>query len=176
MFDDWKQAWRQAVENFQREAADGAAPRVRAMAREIASASGALAKLDQEIRRAQRDLETEQEAERVCRRREQLAREAGDEETVAIAIDFAGRHAERAAVLERKIAVLSDERALLTRDVDTMKQMLEAAGPEAGDAARMEPAQEERDTGDREFSRMERTARERAADERLAELKRRMGG
>ena len=179
MFDDWKQAWRQAVENFQREAADGAAPRVRAMARELASASGALAKLDQEIRRAQRDLETEQEAERVCRRREQLARDAGDEETVSIAIEFAGRHAERAAVLERKIAVLEDERALLSRDVDDMRKKLTELSPSStdrgvGDGSARPSSHDQDQSNARDFSRLEREARERAADERLEELKRRM--
>src|SRR5690606_4121595 len=124
MFDDWKQAWRQAVENFQREIAGGAPPRVRAMERELTSAGGALAKLDDEIRRTKRELEKERHEEQVCRRREALARNVGDEETVRIAVEYAARHAERAAVLERKIAVLDDERTLLARDVEVMRQTL----------------------------------------------------
>src|SRR5690606_20629010 len=119
-----KQAWRQAVENFHREAgggATGAPPRVRAMERELISASGALGNLDDEIRRTTRDLSKEREEEQVCRRRESLAREVDDMETVRIAVEFAERHAERAAVLERKITVLQDERALLARDVAAMR-------------------------------------------------------
>jgi len=175
MFDDWKQAWRQAVENFQREAAEGSAPpRVRAMERELTSASGALAKLDQEIRRTRRDLETEREAEQVCRRREQLARDAGDDETVRIAVDFAARHAERSALLERKLGVLEDERSLLSRDFDAMKQVLADAAPAAAAAATSPRVESSREAEDVDFSRLEREARQRAADERLAELKRRM--
>jgi ABC-type transporter Mla subunit MlaD len=180
MFEDWKQAWRQAVENFQREAAGGATgapPRIRAMERELTSASGALHNLDDEIRRTKRDLAREREAEQVCRRREALARAVHDEETVRIAADFAHRHAERAAVLDRKIAVLDDERALLARDVEAMRRTLAAVSPPAaergvGDGATSSPSADGGGTG--EFSRLEREARERAADERLEELKRRM--
>jgi hypothetical protein len=199
MFEDWKQAWRQAVENFQREIADGEAgapPRVKAMERELASAAGALLRLDDEIRRTRREIETELQAEEVCRRRERLAREVLDEETVRIAVEFAVRHAERAAVLQRKVSVFEDERALLARDVAEMRRVIAQApqaragvhaGPddgstgaggaassaEDGRAAPPDPADEERST--RDFSRLERDARERAAAERLEELKRRMG-
>jgi hypothetical protein len=186
MFEDWKQAWRQAVENFQREVAgaDGATPRVRAMERELASAGGALLKLDEEIRRTRRDVDAELEAEQVCRRRERLAREVHDDETVRVAAEFAVRHAERAAVLQRKIVVLEDERALLARDVDGMREVIAAAPPApgngpAGGQTRMsagDAAERANTAADREFSRLEQDARDRAASERLEELKRRMRG
>lgn len=198
MFEDWKQAWREAVENFQREVRggdDNAPPRTRAMEREIVSASGALAKLDQEIRRTRRELEAEEEARQVCLRREQLARNAGDDETVRIAVDFAARHAERAGVLSRKLAVLEDERSLLDRDLGEMRRLAQEAAPAAsassdtasagagagagsvsGGAAADHLFDEEAAARARDFSRLEREARERAAAERLEELKRRMGG
>jgi hypothetical protein len=183
MLDDWKQAWRQAVENFQREmhgGTQGAPPRVRAMERELVSASGALAKLDTEIVRTRRAAEDEAEAEQVCRRREALARQAEDDETVRIAVEFAVRHAERGALLTRKLAVLEEERALLSRDIDTMRTMVAAATPAAGSVGGGETeaagdGPDPRGAADREFSRLERDARERAADARLEELKRRMG-
>src|SRR5688572_8577341 len=108
MFEEWKQAWRQAVENFQREVNEGtpAAPRLRAMEHELASASGALSRLSAEIRTTRNELAKEREAEQVCRRRETLARNAGDAETQRIAADFAVRHSERAGLLDRKAAVL----------------------------------------------------------------------
>jgi hypothetical protein len=184
MFEDWKHAWRQAVENFQREVAgapDGAVPRVRAMERELASAGGALLKLEEEIRRTRRDAAAELEAEQVCRRRERLARDVHDEETVRVAAEFAVRHAERAAVLQRKIAVLEDERALLARDVDGMREVIaETPAPDRGPTSatsRMnagESSTRADNAADREFSRLENDARDRAASERLEELKRRM--
>lgn len=194
MFEDWKQAWREAVENFQREVRggdDNAPPRTRAMEREIVSASGALAKLDQEIRRTRRELEAEEEARQVCLRREQLARNAGDEETVRIAVDFGARHAERVGVLSRKLAVLDDERSLLDRDLGEMRRLAQEAAPAtsassdtasaatgsvSGGAAADHLFDEEAAARARDFSRLEREARERAAAERLEELKRRMGG
>lgn len=180
MFDDWKQAWRDAVENFHREAGGGdAPPRIRAMERELTSVSGALGRLDEEIRRTRRDLEKEREAEQVCRRREGLARAVNDEETVRIAAEYAQRHAERADVLDRKIVVLDEERALLSRDVDEMRRTLRELAPSApapgvGDGTATSSSASHDDTHARDFSRMEREARERAADEKLEELKRRM--
>jgi hypothetical protein len=132
MFEDWKRAWREAVENFQREVQGGdehLPPRVRAMERELVTASGALARLDQEIRRARRDLEAEQESLTICRRREHFAREAGDEETVRIALEFAARHEERIGLLSRKAAVLEDERSLLDRDISEMRKLVAEAAP-----------------------------------------------
>jgi hypothetical protein len=184
MLNDWKQAWRQAVENFQREVHDGtpgATPSVRAMEREIVSASGALSKLDDEIRRTARETDAEREAEQVCRRRETLARTAGDDETVRIAADYAQRHAQRADVLGRKLEVLQDERQLLAADIAAMKKVIAEAAPAApasgsvGGGARGTPPDTSADEArDRAFSQLERDARERAASERLEELKRRM--
>lgn len=181
MFDEWKRAWRQAVENFRRELADegGAPPRVRAMERELASASGALARLDEELRRVQRSAAGEREAADVCRRRQRLARDAGDAETAAVAADYAVRHAERSDVFERKASVIGEERTLLAAEVEEMRRLLEEAALRAGVAGGHgsgRGAGTASDTDDDpEFSRLEHAARERAADERLRELKRRMG-
>jgi hypothetical protein len=183
MIDDWKRAWRQAVENFQREVHDGtpgAPPRVRAMERELVSAAGALSKLDEEIRRTRISVESELKEEQVCRRREGLARNVEDEETARIAAEYAARHAERAAVLTRKLAILDEERALLARDVESMRTLIAQAAPAAASGAPAAVGGAASDPlgepDEREFSRLDREARERAAAERLEELKRRMNG
>jgi hypothetical protein len=184
MIDDWKRAWRQAVENFQREVHEdthGAPPRVRAMERELVSAAGALSRLDEEIRHTRRTVDAELHEEQVCRRREGLARNVSDEETARIAAEYAARHAERAAVLTRKLAVLEEERGLLARDLESMRGLIAQAGAAASD---IEGAGGGTTIGtgpldqpdEREFTRLDREARERAAAERLEELKRRMGG
>jgi hypothetical protein len=182
MFEDWKRAWRQAMENFQREVHEGtpgAPPRVRAMERELMSAAGALSKLDDEIRRTRMSADAETREEQVCRRRETLAREVDDTETVQIAAEFAARHAERAALLNRKLSVLEEERALLARDVQAMRDLIAQATPladgaAAGSVADGTATRPSGESDDRDFSRLEREARERAAAERLEELKRRM--
>jgi hypothetical protein len=179
MFEEWKRAWQEAVENFQRElndASSDAPPRIRAMERELVSAAGALARLDEEIARARRALASERDAERVCTRRETLARDIGDDETMRVAAEFGARHAERAAVLERKVTVLEEEHGLLAADVEKMRRLVQEAAPAARVAdgtTTAGPGSIGRD-GDGEFSRLEQDARERAAAERLEELKRRM--
>jgi hypothetical protein len=179
MFEDWKKAWREAVENFRREVAGGDAGsdvRTNAMRRELVAARGALDKLDGEIRRTRSEAESERANEQVCRRREQLARSINDEETVRIAASYAARHAERAQVLERKVEVLEAERGLLARDLGEMEKALaeQPAAPQMPDGTPVRDIIEEREREDRDFGRLEREARERAAEERLEELKRKM--
>jgi hypothetical protein len=180
MFEDWKKAWREAVENFKRELSDTEAAggnvtaHVRAMRQDIVSVRGALTKLDAQIAATKREAEQEREAEQVTRRREGLARNVNDEETVRIAVEYAARHAERAAILERKAEVLEAERALLARDLQSMEEIL-AKHPQA--TAAMPPAPEvleERKRTDQDFGKLEREARERAAAQRLEELKKKM--
>lgn len=177
VFDEWKRAWRQAVENFQKELAGDGAPagtRFAAMRRELDVARGALDRLDAEIRAAGRDVESEREAEAVCRRREELARRIDDQETVRIAVEYAERHAERATVLERKIEVLNAERALVARDLE---QMESAYRERAGEAALMGDSPdvfEQKKREEIDFGRLDRQARERMAEERLEELKKKM--
>lgn len=172
MFEDWKHAWRSAVDNFYREMneTDEAVPgdHARAMRRDFATARGALDRLEEELLRARRDHVAEQQAEEVCRRRESLARGIGDEETVRVAMQFAQRHAERVELLARKVGVLHAERTLLERDVTIMQEAI-AAAPVPSGAVDSGAGQDEH-----EFRRMQRAAREAAADQKLEELKRRM--
>ena len=182
MFEDWKQAWREAVENFEREVRDGGdaptAGGTRSMRSQIASARGALQRLDLEIERARQEAENERREEQVCIRRQSLADGIADAETSRIAGEYAARHAERAAIYERKTAVLQEERALLLRDLEFMEREIElqpddadmlAGGSTAG--LRMDDEDEEHARREHELARMRR---ERAASEKLEELKRKM--
>jgi DNA repair protein SbcC/Rad50 len=189
MFEEWKQAWREAVDNFRREASldeaggSPSAARLRAMEREVAAARSELRRADADLQRTRHELERERAEEATCRRREAAARRIGDEETARLAAGFAARHAERTELLERKAQVLESEVRLKARDVQEMESLvrerLEALGggaagaaPGGGPTPRIDPLAEDRDSP--EFRRMEREARERAADARLEELKRRM--
>ncbi len=125
-------------------------------------------------------------------RRQGLAAQIGDQETVTIAERFAAQHAERAAVLESKLLVQQQELSLAERELDDMSSQLRMAmsgiapggisadvsaqrevdailsdDPAAGDALRA--------TADAAPIRRSRAEREADADERLAALKRRMG-
>jgi hypothetical protein len=175
MFQDWKDAWREAVENFRREVGDDgtpgdASPTARAMHRELTAARDAFSRLEAEILRARRDAESERESEAVCRRRETQARRIGDEETIRIAVEYADRHAERALVFERKVDVLTAERDLLRRDLDAMEKIAAEHMPAAPSPDQLE----QREKQERDFGKLEREAREKAAADRLEELKRKM--
>ena len=176
MFQDWKQAWRAAVENFQRELDDDRGDdATRAMRRDERVAAEALVRLEAELDIARRDAASQRESEAVCRRREAMALKVDDAETARIAAQFADRHAERASLMERKTEVLEAERALLVRDLEHMHQALAERGAEprvaaSGAAPRVDDSA--RDEGS--FRKMERDVRERAAEERLEELKRKL--
>ncbi len=184
MFEDWKQAWREAVANFQRELdEDGGDDTTRAMRRDERTTADALRRLDSELDTARRNAAAEREEEGVCRRREGLAHKIGDAETARVAAEYAERHAQRAVILERKVEVLEAERGLLLQDLERMRAALAARGTDpqvsAGAGAnegptRSEAASTEREREEHNFRRMEREARERAAEARLEELKRKL--
>ena len=132
-------------------------------------------------------------------RRKALAEGIGDAETAAIAERFARQHEERLQVLERKLAAQEEELAIAQRDVRDMTAELRAAltgaappgtvGATAGaasgapgaeedplaDVARDERADELAQGIDALGRQAQRAQREQQAEDRLAELKRRMG-
>jgi multidrug resistance efflux pump len=105
------------------------------------------------------------------RRRQGLAAQIGDQETVAIAERFAVQHAERVAMLETKHMVQQQELSLAERDYDEMSAELRLilAGVAPGAPSPASTATEP--TG----SAYMRAEREADAEQRLADLKRRMG-
>ena len=128
-----------------------------------------------------RELET-------MRRRKVAALAINDAETVALAEKYENIHAERADVLRRKLEVQETELGMVEREVAEMtaelKQAVTGAGSAAGtigDDARAE-ADAVLDHGEGVADEIDalsragrRTAREAEADQKLAELKRRMG-
>lgn len=79
----------------------------------VSTMRSALVKSEEELRREQQQL-TDAE------RRGRLALEVPDQKTVTLAEQFARRHRDRVAVLERKISVQRDELALAEREVEEM--------------------------------------------------------
>ena len=137
-------AWREAVENFRREMEgdeSAADEQTRSMQRQYSTAKDVLERL----RRSKRQAAEERENETVCKRREEMARRIGDEETVRIAVEYAERHARHAGVLERKVEVFMEEHSLLSRDLESMRQTLQErglqsdSGQSAGTIGNVEP-------------------------------------
>jgi len=214
MFEDLREAWKEAVDNFWRELDDDAGDESRkqlsAMRHQVTSVEAEVRRLDVEVARAQASAAAERREEETCRRRRTMAEGIGDAETARVAETFADRAAERAAVMERKAEVLTAEQGLRARELGEMRASLDAAtaalaagaatapraaGPGAPHAGGVgtgggrtsgesntlgdwpdpaNPADAERLQRDIEFRRMQREAREKAAEARLEELKKRM--
>lgn len=178
MFEKLKQSLRDALSRASSPAEGRAAL---AMMREalvearvgVSQLRSALEKTRAQLARERTELET-------VRRRGRLAAEIHDEETVRIAARFEERHAERVAVLERKLAAQEAELALAEGEVEEMTATLRAmaAGidpsgrPAAPFAAVADPVDPDYDALARE---VERAAHEAQAERQLDELKRRMG-
>lgn len=182
MIDDWKQVWRETVESFRRELhgtgdAGESADRLDAMRRDLAAARTELRRVEADVARARAKLARERDEELACRRRADAARRIGDDETTRIAVAYEERHRERRIVLERKIDAFEAEHALYVREIERMRTAVAEYRELGAGSARAEPASGG-PAGDHAdpFERLDRRTRERAAERRLEELKRRMRG
>ena len=145
----------------------------------VATMRSALVKSEEELRREQRQL-TDAE------RRGRLALEVPDQQTVILAEQFARRHRERIAVLERKISVQRDELVLAEREVEEMLGQVRGGftGAEAADSLRaawrdIEAAGGDRPDSNPDDERLRAEAdsklKERAVEAQLAFLKKKFG-
>jgi hypothetical protein len=148
------------------------------MRRAAVEGRAALMKLRESLAATERELVVERKHLDDARRRGALAQGIGDGETAEVAERFAARHAERVAVLEQKLVAQRAELDLAERDVqemvDQVKELeLRGGMPPAG--SRPAAAGLDRDEAEAMGAEMDRAARESAAEERLRELKKRMG-
>lgn len=130
-----------------------------------------LAAMRDALEAAERSLASERQQLADAERRGRLAAGIGDQETAEVAGRFTARHTERVQLLERKVAVQRDELALAEREYESMRAEFQdrrgavtspGAAPEADDAALR--------------YQFDRAARESAAEEQLALLKRKVRG
>jgi len=215
MFENLRNAFREAVDNFNKELSRDELPEtvdrlLMGMRAEVVDAKALVAELEQHITRAEAQAQREKEGALTARRRGKMATDIGDAETATLANQYAERHEERQQVLEQKAAALRQELTLRRREVDEMMvAMKEAQARKDGLAAQAgrTGARETLGAADDLFSELDRMADKigdedaRAAaaedfadldldhdpdyapppppeldlDERLQELKRRMG-
>jgi phage shock protein A len=125
MFEDLQRLFRKSVDAFRtelskREPEDQVADLLSGMRREMVSARAALPLLEEDLRRLRADLESERVLLEQCERRLTMAERIGDDETVRVAREFAERHRERRAVLEKKEQAAAAELALRNREAEEM--------------------------------------------------------
>jgi len=145
------------------------------------------------VAQSKRRLEQERRELDTVQRRKRLAEQINDEETVRLATQYEQLHAERFAILQRKVEAQESELALAEREVAQMMTELRQAAsgiPSAGErsnaavSAAMDEIESEMGAGKNESLRDEidglsrartRVDHEADAARKLEELKRRMG-
>lgn len=173
MFQEFRRAWREAVANFWVELeADEGGSGSGAVYREVARARNQVDELDEALAETRQRLAEELEQVEACVRRERLARKIGDEETARLAAEYRDRHQERAEVLGRKLDALEAERRLCIRDLGEMERALQE-GAAVGSRPELDDLRQH--PREVEFRTLEESERGRSVEERLEELKRRMG-
>jgi hypothetical protein len=111
-------------------------------------------------------------------RRGDLARQIDDQETVQVAERFAETQRNTLAILERKVAVQHEELVLTERTVAEMETELRAVtgiGPMPGATPEPLDGLDPSSVHPSDYRGLDDAARAQTAEERLAELKRRMG-
>ena len=176
MFEDLQRLFRESVAAFRaerdrREPEDEVAHLLGSMRRELVEARALIPRLEDDLRGASADLEREREHLERTRRRGELAKGIGDEETARVAEEFAARHAARVEVLQQAVTARQAELELRRREADDMmRQYREADANRFALVAQLRRARSaERlgalgDDAERTFSDWDRMA-ERVADD-----------
>ena len=128
MFDNLRQAFREAVDNFKDELGRDEIPEavnrlLREMKREAADTKAEIRRLEEAIQGAIGKAEKEEGSRKTCRRREQMALAISDEETARVAREYAEKHEHRRSVLEHKALALKEE---LDMRQEEFQEMIEA--------------------------------------------------
>ena len=132
MFENLRDAFREAVDNFKHELNRDDVPvtvdrLLLAMQDELVQARSLLGALERQIAEASAHVARDRAEEDTCRRRAEMASKVGDQETARIALKFAVRHERRRMVLERKAVALDEERSIRVIEVDEMTVRVEEA-------------------------------------------------
>jgi phage shock protein A len=125
MFENLRDAFREAVDNFKQELNRDDVPEavdrlLRGMKEEAADAQALARGLEREIEITEKISQREARDAKTCRRREEMATRIGDPETARIAAEFAKKHEDKREVLDTKADVLRRELVLRKAEVVEM--------------------------------------------------------
>lgn len=125
MFENLRQAFREAVDNFKEELNRDEVPEIvdgllRQMEEELTDAQAQTHTLEEQVRKALQLAEMEGKEAATCRRRETMARKIGDEETAQVAAEFAVKHEKSKRIQEQKALALRDELEMKRGEIETM--------------------------------------------------------
>lgn len=125
MFEDLRNAFREAVQNFKDELDRESVPEnvdrlLKGMIDEVTEAKVRLKGIQADLEETRKRIATEEQQVATNRRRGRMARDIDDEETARIADEYADRHARRLEVFTQKAAALAQEENLLAAEVEEM--------------------------------------------------------
>lgn len=125
MFENLRQAFREAVDNFNKELNRDDVPEVvdkllHQMQEEVTDAKAQLHTLEGQIKRALQLSEMEDREVATCLRREAMAQKIGDEETAKVAREYAEKHLRRKEIQENKALALREELEWRRKEVEDM--------------------------------------------------------
>lgn len=132
MFDELRAAFRQAVENFNRELHRDRVPETMdrlllGMKRELVDTRALIKDLESQVEKARAEVRHESEQAEVCVRREEMAKRIDDAETARVAAQYAERHMKRRILLERKVTALEQELVFRRKDAEEMTARFQEA-------------------------------------------------
>lgn len=132
MFEDLRAAFKEALDNFNKElsrdnVSDTADKLLVGMKNEIVDEKAQVAGLEDQLEKTRGQIERLEKEADTARRREEMARGIGDEDTVKAAAEYATKVEDHKAVLEKKIAALTEELQFRQGTVDEMYAQFHAA-------------------------------------------------
>jgi phage shock protein A len=172
MFENLRDAFREAIDNFKSELGRDEVPEavdrlLVGMRDEVADAKVRIRELEDQIARAEAEARKEKADAATARRRGKMAADIGDTETAELAAQYVLKHEERQAVLEQKGAALKKELEHRTREVEEMMVKFKEAKAKRDSLAATLGRSEARESitaADDLFSELDRMA-EKIADE-----------
>jgi phage shock protein A len=132
MFEDLRAAFREALDNFNKElsrdqVSETADKLLVGMKNEIVQEKAQVAGVEAELEKTLSQLERQKEQAATARRREKMARDIDDGETAALAAQYAAKHEGHAEVLTKKAEALREELAFRKRTVEEMYAQFDKA-------------------------------------------------
>ncbi len=132
MFENLRRAFRDAVDNFNKELDRDAVPEavdklLKGMQREAVDAKAALEGLKKQVAVARKRASEEAHNVEVCKRRETMARDIGDSDTADLAATYAEKHEARRKVLSDKAKAIEAEIRLQEAEYTEMMSQIRKA-------------------------------------------------
>jgi phage shock protein A len=132
MFDNLRNAFREAIDNFNKELQRDQIPEavdnlLAGMRAEVVDAQARVRELEAQIARATAEAERERSEAATARRRGKMAADIGDSDTAEVADQYAATREERLRVLEQTAAAMKEELALRSREVQEMLEKVKEA-------------------------------------------------